>query len=439
MKASTPTRDRSPGRKVYSVLVFPGGTEIGLEIQKALSKCKDIRLHSAGANVSNHAPLVFARHFVVPSVHAPGWLDRLNEVLVQNRIDYIFPAHDDVIVALAENADRVKAKVVTSPADTCRITRSKRETYRAFRGILPVPTVYESVDTVVRYPVFVKPDQGQGTQDTHVARSRTELVGILENREGHLVMEYLPGEEYTIDCFSDRERGLLFCGGRQRVRTKSGISMDSRPAEDSIFQEYAQTISKNLPLHGAWFFQVKRDAKGTYKLLEIAPRVAGTMALHRVLGVNFPLLSLYEQERIPLEILTNRVSVEIDRALTNRYKHNLAYRVVYVDLDDTLLLNGTVNVELVRFLYQCVNAGKRLVLLTKHAANVDATLKEHRLAGLFDEIIHFRPGASKADTIRERDAILIDDSFSERKDVAEKCHIPTFDGSMLEMLIDDRV
>jgi hypothetical protein len=253
-----------------------------------------------------------------------------------------------------------------------------------------------------------------------------------------LILEYLPGDEYTVDCFSDRERGLLFCAGRQRIRTKAGISMDSRPVEDEAFLHFARLISTRLHFHGAWFFQVKKDKMGAYKLLEIAPRVAGTMALHRVLGVNFPLLSLYEQERIPVDILVNPVQVEIDRALTNRYRHNIEYHSVYLDLDDTLILDGKVNPIVVQFVFQCINAGIQVILLTKHAQELDATLRNHRLAGIFDQVIHVDRSEQKTNYITSPDAILIDDSFSERKAAHDKLGILTFDCSMLELLLDER-
>ncbi|MGC9060319.1 MAG: ATP-grasp domain-containing protein, partial [Thermoplasmata archaeon] len=66
------------------VLVFPGGTEIGLEIWKSLKDCKDIILYSAGSDMSNHAPYVFKRHFVVPDVHTSNWLNVLKEVIGNN-------------------------------------------------------------------------------------------------------------------------------------------------------------------------------------------------------------------------------------------------------------------------------------------------------------------------------------------------------------------
>ena len=430
--------------KNFRVLVFPGGTEIGLEIHRALCQCKEVCLYSAGLDNSNHAPFIFARHYFLPIIHDPSWLDELNQLIENESIDYIFPAYDDVLVALAQNSSSINAKIVTSPLHTCLVTRSKSETYRLFKNVLPVPEIYQELEEVARYPVFVKPDRGQGSEGTQLVETREDLYRILkhkglEHRKELVVMEHLAGEEYTIDCFSDREDGLLFCQARRRVRTKSGISMDSRPVHEDLFLSYADAISRKLAFHGAWFFQLKKDCDGTHKLLEIAPRIAGTMCLHRVLGINFPLLSIYEQERVPIQILKNSINVEVDRALVNRYRHNLTFSAVYVDLDDTLILNGKVNLDLVKFLYQCINSGKRLVLLTRHALDVDATLRRHRLREMFDQIIHVAHSGCKSDYVQERDAILIDDSFSERRRVFTRHGIPTFDCSMVEMLIDDRI
>lgn len=425
--------------KKYRVLIFPGGTEIGLEIQKGLHLCKEITLFSAGSAVSNHAPFVFARHFEVRSIHEPGWIDDLNQVITDNAIDYVFPAYDDVVVALAENAAGIKATVVSSPVETCLITRSKSRTYRHLSGFLPVPASYHDPGAIPSYPVFVKPDRGQGSQDTHRVSDPQQLQQLLQEKKEHIVLEYLPGAEYTVDCFSDREAGLLFCSARERVRTKSGIAMSSRVAPaQGTFCDYARIIASRLVFHGAWFFQVKEDRQGVLKLLEVAPRIAGTMALHRVLGVNFPLLSIYEQERIPVTLLVNDARVEVDRSLVNRYRHDIEFTVAYIDLDDTLILDGKVNIMAVAFIYQCLNQGKKVVLLTKHAGDLAATLTKYRLTGLFTGIIHLGKGESKADHIPERDALLVDDSFSERQSVRERLGIHTFDCSMLEMLIDGR-
>ncbi len=424
--------------KQFRVLVLPGGTEIGLEIYRSLSLCKEIRLYSAGSKASNHAPYVFERHFILPSIHEDDWVDGLNEILIREQIDYIFPAYDDIIVALAQNQQHIISRIVSSPLETCLITRSKTSTYNLFRDSIPVPKQYESVDMISNYPVFVKPDKGQGSQGTALISLFEQLQVVLHNAPNSIMLEYLPGAEYTIDCFSDREKGLLYCSGRQRTRIRNGISVASISIDNKLFGEYAQRILDKLPLYGAWFYQVKEDSQGVLKLLEIAPRIAGTMALHRVQGVNFPLLSILEQERYPIQIMTNPVHVEIDRALINRYICNIHFETVYVDLDDTLILNGKINIPVISFLFQCINQGKKIILLTKHSGNLSRTLEEYRLMQIFDEIIHIPPNAAKAKYIHETDSIFIDDSFSERKDVYEQLGILTFDCSMLEMLLDER-
>jgi carbamoyl-phosphate synthase large subunit len=430
----------SSNGRVLRVLVFPGGTEIGLEINSALRWSKGVQLFSAGPAISNHATYVFAQHTEIPSIEKPGWLEALNELIARQAIDYLFPAYDDIVVALAENADRIHARIVTSPLETCLITRSKSQTYRALFNVVPVPRICDPSVPITQFPVFVKPDKGQGSQNTHLVSDAEQLALVLRRDPTALVLEYLPGEEYTIDCFSDREEGLLFCAGRERTRTRSGISMSSHITSAPEFRDFALAINSALSFHGAWFFQLKRDAKGHLKLLEIGPRIAGTMALHRVLGVNFPLLSLYEQERLPIRIMTNPIEVDIDRALVNRYHHAFHYSTVYVDLDDTMILRGRVNTKLVAFLYQCINEGKKVVLLTRHAAEVGQTLLHYRLSGIFDEIVCVPPRpARKTRYIKEKNSILIDDSFSERHDCHVELDLPTFDCSMLEMLLDDRV
>jgi carbamoylphosphate synthase large subunit len=425
----------------YNVLVFPGGTEIGLEIYKSLRHCKEVQLFSAASHVSNHAPYVFKNHFVIPSIFDPSWIDDLNKVIIENKIDFVFPAFDDVIIALTENTEKIKTRIVCSPVDTCIITRSKLQTYILLQDIIPVPILYRRIENVQTYPIFLKPDKGQGSHGIQFIENRTQLRPFLKDiRSSKLIaMEYLPGEEYTIDCFSDRGKGLLFCSGRQRLRTKNGISMNSKTVQEDVFMDYAKAISSRLTFYGAWFFQVKKNKQGIFKLMEIAPRIAGTMALHRVKGINFPLLSIYEQERIPIEILTHSIDAEVDRALINRYRHNIQYSVVYIDLDDTLIIGDKVNTVLIQFLYQCVNSGRKIILLTRHAHNIRETLARYRLQSIFDEIIQIEKTAKKSDYIVQNNAILIDDSFSERNDVSKTLHIPTFDSSMLELLLDERV
>jgi hypothetical protein len=249
------------------------------------------------------------------------------------------------------------------------------------------------------------------------------------------MMEYLPGPEFTVDCFTGRHGGLVFAQPRTRTRIMNGISVRTSFVEDPRLVEMARTINQKMVFRGAWFFQVKLAADGTPALMEIAPRIAGAMGLCRGSGVNLPLMSLYDAEGQAVSAMLNPAVKEMDRALYGRFRMDFAYRHVYVDFDDCLVCNGEVNAELVRFLFQCLNRGIQLHLLTRHAGIPAETLKKYRLGLMFDTIAHVTDGSSKAQYIRHPDAIFIDDSFRERKAVYDTLRIPVFAPDAVEVLL----
>ena len=64
-----------------NVLVFPCGSEIGLEIHAALRHAKDICLHGA-SSVSDHGEFVYARYRQI-AAQAGGTLTEVNPLIVQ--------------------------------------------------------------------------------------------------------------------------------------------------------------------------------------------------------------------------------------------------------------------------------------------------------------------------------------------------------------------
>lgn len=423
--------------KSRNVLIFPAGTEIGLEILNALQHCKETKVFGAGQDLSTHGKFAFPEYHTLPSIHESNWAGELISLCKKLNIDYIFPAYDDVIIALSRVCNIIPATIISSSAEICELTRSKSATYERLRKIIRVPQLYESQDNNLNYPLFVKPDRGQGSVSIRKVFNYSELASAITDTPNAIICEFLPGDEYTVDCFSDRDNGLLYAGVRIRNRLRNGIAVNTAVVELPEARKIADAINRELKLRGAWFFQLKRASSNELTLLEIAPRISGSMAMNRVLGVNFPLLSIFEHERLRIDIHPNITHVEMDRALSNRYIHNIQFGVMYVDLDDTLILNGLINIRIIKLIYQCINKQILVKLLTKHQGDLEKILKKFRLNGLFDKIIHVKSNEKKSDFIHEQDAILVDDSFSERMEVSARCNIPTFDCSMIEILTQE--
>ncbi|AUN95514.1 ATP-grasp domain-containing protein [Pseudazoarcus pumilus] len=421
------------------VLVFPCGSEIGLEIHRSLRYSTHFELVGA-SSVNDHGRFVYDEYVGgLPLASDARFAQAIIAVASQYRIDAIYPTMDSVAEIVQNLAAETGIRVIGSGPRATAICASKSATYDLLEPHIAVPKRYASIDEIEHYPIFIKPDRGYGSRNTCRASTRDAAQAFLSGFApgSMLLLEYLPGREWTIDCFSDRHGKLRFHGVRQRIRVVNGISVNTAPRDDFAeeFECWARTINEVLTPRGAWFFQARRDAAGKPKLLEVAARLGGSSALFRCRGVNFALLSAFDAFDRDVEITPNHYPIELSRALDNRFRIEIEFEHVYVDLDDCLLLGDRINHQLVGFLYKAISEGKRITLLTRHADDPITTLHRLRLGELFDEVVHVRDGSTKADHIVADAAIFIDDSHRERTQVARLHKIPTFSPDMIECLL----
>ena len=421
-----------------NILVFPCGSEIGLDIYSSV--CYSTYFHLiGGSSVEDHGRFVYDDYIPnIPYLNTPEFIPAMRKIVKERKIDAIYPALDNVITVLKENEAELGCKVVASSIETVQICLSKRKTYERLKGIINIPHIYEASSfSEDIYPVFAKPDIGYGSRGTKLLNNQEELDTFVRGKHDLLIVEYLPGEEYTVDCFTDKDGNLLYSAARKRNRVKDGIRVNTFYVdEQEEFEQIAKGINSQLEFRGAWFYQVKRDNNGNLCLLEIASRLGGSSLLSRAVGVNFALLSLFDIFGYKVSVTKNDYYVELDRALENKYKTDLEYDSVYCDYDDCLILDKQeINTDLVKFLYQCVNKGKKIYLLSKHDGDLKKELIDFRLDHLFDEVMHIEKEADKAEYINSKNAIFIDDSNAERVNIKQKLHLPVFSPEMIDVLI----
>jgi len=417
-------------------LVFPCGSEIGLNIYSSVRYSTYFHL-VGGSSIDDHGMFIYKDYIGnIPFITDDNFIPSFKKIIKENKIDAVYPAMDAVITFLKEHEQELGCYVIAPPLETTEICLSKRKTYETFQEVVLTPKVFER-DRINDYPVFVKPNIGYGAIGTKIIFSETSLADFLAEKEDMLILEYLPGEEYTVDCFSDKDGNLLYSAARGRNRVKNGVSINtSFVADQKEFEEIAQKINEKIEFRGAWFYQVKRNKEGHLCLLEVAARLGGSSLLSRAIGVNLALLTLFDAFDYKVSIQQNKgYSVILDRVLSNNYIYsNLSYSKVYVDYDDCLLLDKTtVNADLVKFLFKSVNEGKKIILLTKHVGELEPELRKYRLSGLFDDIIQIQKEDKKSRYI-DKDAIFFDDSFAERVEVQREVGISVFSPEMVDVL-----
>ena len=69
---------------------------------------------------------------------------------------------------------------------------------------------------------------------------------------------------------------------------------------DKSIITYCSEIIKELQLHGNIGIQVKRSSGGRFLIIEINPRVQGTIVAGLGAGVNLPLLAIKQELNLPI-------------------------------------------------------------------------------------------------------------------------------------------
>jgi len=423
-----------------NVLIFPAGSEIGIEIFNSLKY--NIHLDVFGlSGKADHAKFIYSEdHYFEGDYYIgnQGFIDTFNSLIKKLNIELILPTHDSIALFLAQHQKEINAKAITSPYKTALIAREKNLIYELFKEFDFCPKIYNKPFVDINFPLFLKPNIGEGGKSTAIAYDKDSLYSFTQQNTELIVCEYLPGDELSVDCFTNRRGELLFVGPRTRERVQIGISFHSESVSltDEIL-EIAITINNQVNIRGAWFFQLKKDANGRYKLLEFAVRQASTMGLYRQIGVNFALLSIFDALGMDVKIIKNDYSIKLDRCLYNRYKIDYQYDRVYIDFDDTIIINGQVNLTAVKYLYFCRNNGIRVALLTKHKYDLDQSLAKYCLSkNLFDEIILINMEDDKLKYLDSDKSIFIDNYFFDRYNVFKNKNIPVFDVDAIESLMN---
>lgn len=421
------------------VLIFGGGSYTASQIFFALKNSLRFEPILASSN-DNHSRFICKNAILnLPYDSSDNFIKELNGCIREHNIDFIIPTHDTAALKLMENSDKINAVIVCSSLETTRICRYKSLTYKILNGLEFIPQIYNIDDDNIKFPIFAKDDIGQGGRNAICLNCKDDIIN-LNSQINYIFCDYLPGEEITIDCFTDRNGKLRYIMPRSRERLLNGISARAQiiPLTDEI-KHIVTNISSRIVFHGYWFVQCKKDIHGKYKLMEISTRFAGTFGLSKNLDVNLPLIALQDFSNIDIDIIPNNYQIVSDKQYIDRYQIDYKYSRVYIDFDDTLVFNRRFyNTEAIRFLYQCINQKKELILITKHAHDLKETAKNIRFnLDIFDKIIEVPLDSPKYLYMNnESTAIFIDNAFSERKAVKEQLGIPTFDISNIEALID---
>ena len=364
--------------------MFPSCSEPGLEIVRALVDQPGLEVVGGSSLLPSRDPssLILRQHLSIPWLKSEAFHDSLASIVRGYDIDVVFPATDDLIAELSRSRMDDVAVVAPRPevAETCL---SKEKTYERLNGMVPVPRIFEEDDRV-EFPAYAKPREEAGMRGHMQVNDPDGLAAA--RRRNLLVTEFLPGEEYEVNCLGDLEGTLLYANIRTLGRRVGAHVLDSQGVDDAPMTAYVERIAAELRIEGPWFAQFKRDQGGHPVLIEVNARIGGGSGLNRFCGVNLPLLAvrLFTGQAVPPPISTGRAGVT--RCLQFFVNIEPIRQVVW-KWNALIRGDGKVNPRVMACLFDLRNRGIPQYLLCPVDADIRGFLEEREIPRCFEDIV----------------------------------------------------
>lgn len=306
----------------------------GAQFMPGLADClkqngeRNIRIIGTDMDIDKTVLQMVDKLYQVPRATDSFYVDRLLEICSKEKVDVIMPFMSAELIPLIDRKgefEEIGVKVSVSDKYSVEITNNKYRFYAFLKEQgLPVPKfarVAKADDLVPAceacgYPnnaVCVKATELSGSRGIRIIKpgvskydllfgekpnsfftTMEELQATLMEKETMpemMAMEYLPGEEGSVDLLAENGK-ILYMAYRESNVNLHSIPQVSTLAENREAYEIAEKVICALGLTGNADLDFKNDAEGHPVLMEINPRIAATMKIFKEGGLNLPYLRI---------------------------------------------------------------------------------------------------------------------------------------------------
>ena len=297
---------------------------------RCFAAVKERKIRVVGTAQDSTAPgfAFIDKGYVVSPIGSKEYIEEIFNICKNEGVQVVIPADPRELNTFAREKDRfekIGTKVVVSSLKSLKVANDKCLLYEyCNRESIPAPIFFrpgnyaEFMKAVssLGYPesdVCFKPAISSGSRGFRVITSRVdrldlllanqpdstftsieEVTSVLGNSKDFpnlVVMEYLPGDEYSVDVVADRGKAIVIVP-RIRERIILGASFTGRILKHDRIIEYSRKIVSGIELNGAVGLQFRMDKEGTPKILEINARPHGALTLSAAGGVNILYLAV---------------------------------------------------------------------------------------------------------------------------------------------------
>ena len=279
--------------KKYNILVSGASGIVGYGILRSLKNCN---CYLIGTTIYETSPANCFSDIVLtpPMTSDPDYIPWLLKTIKEYKIDMIIPAIEADMNSWNKNREileKTGTKVLLNNSELIGLCLDKWNFYKKleennFRyriesSIVPDFSRFE-------LPFLLKPRCGFGSKGI----VKVEDCATFEKHKSeigeNLMMQEFVGtsdEEYTASGFFDRESSLKAFLAMRRKLSKQGFTEIAEVVDEPELKEIISELSKIFRPVGATNFQFRKH-NGSWKLLEINPRISSSTSLKTAFGYN---------------------------------------------------------------------------------------------------------------------------------------------------------
>lgn len=227
------------------------------------------------------------RHYIVPAITAPGYIDRILDICKKEKIDGVLSLIDPELSLLAENADRFKAigtTVIGSSYALCEMSLDKMQMYNwltehgysCARSWMDKDAFYAAIETgEVSYPVFVKPYRGSASISISKVYDKQTIDLLLSHEDDLMIQEFLDGQEIGADVYIDLISGeVVSIFTKKKIKMRAGETDKAVSFKDPELFAMIERFVKEAGYRGQIDIDIF-DVNGRYYISEVNPRFGG--------------------------------------------------------------------------------------------------------------------------------------------------------------------
>lgn len=295
-----------------NILVLDGHSRAAVEALQALGRAHaNIDISAESADALAFCSAYPRQRIIQPSTVDHGnyiaWLEELDAL---NKYSLIIPSTESSLIALNELPDDhpLRSKSVIASRAAIDVALDKQKTYELAAQLhIPVPRSHliASPDDATPpggFPVVMKPVHSKIVIGGQLLTISTAVVSDDHARKGYLDAWWQHTPIQESEYFSGRGIGIEFLYDKgikcwhfahERIHecplTGGASSYRRAIAPPAAMLADAESLLQALNWHGVAMVEFKLNGAGEYRLLEINPRLWGSLALPIDAGINFPL------------------------------------------------------------------------------------------------------------------------------------------------------